>query len=138
MASSTSLKIILGVANVSRPDQKPDSLPLMDPNKCGDVTRDTTVRYDSPEDVNTYLDAFYDRGGRQLDTARGYPPQAPGTSEERLGTVAAGKRFTIDTKVVLFVPGSHVAAKILESVDNSVELLKTPAINIEYLHFQTV
>ena len=84
--------------------------------------------------MNAYLDAFHARGGRQLDTARGYSPHAPGTSEARLGTVEAGKRFAVDTKVVSFSPGSHARDKILESVDSSLESLKVPAVNIEYLH----
>lgn len=84
--------------------------------------------------MTAYLDAFHDRGGRQLDTARTYSPHAPGSSETRLGTIEAGKRFAIDTKVVSFLPGSHTKDKIAKSVDTSLELLKIPTINIEYLH----
>jgi aflatoxin B1 aldehyde reductase len=102
--------------------------------KVGDSSQDTTVRYSSPEQVNAYLDAFNAYGGREVDTARGYPPHAPGSSEQRLGLVAAGDRFLIDTEVLSFTPGSHAKGKIQESVSTSLGLLKIPAINIEYLH----
>ncbi|EMC92013.1 hypothetical protein BAUCODRAFT_39175 [Baudoinia panamericana UAMH 10762] len=110
------VKIVLGLANV------------------GDRTQDNTVRYDTPEEVKAYLDAFYDHGGRVLDTARGYSPHAPGSSEDRLGVVGAGDRFLIDTKVVSFVPGSHARASIQESIVKSLESLKMSAVNVEYLH----
>jgi len=103
-------------------------------HQVGDSSQDTTVRYSSREEVNAYLDAFHTYGGREVDTARGYPPHAPGSSEERLGLVAAGDRFLIDTKVLSFTPGSHAKGKIQESVSTSLDLLKIPAINIEYLH----
>ncbi|OAL40571.1 hypothetical protein AYO20_00307 [Fonsecaea nubica] len=116
MSTGPALKILLGLANV------------------GDAQRDPTVRYDTPEQVNEYLDAFYAHAGRELDTARNYSPHAPGTSEARLGTVEAGERFLIDTKVVSFMPGSHARHKILESIDSSIEALKQPKVNVEYLH----
>jgi aflatoxin B1 aldehyde reductase len=99
-----------------------------------DNSQDTTVRYSTPEEVNAYLDAFHAYGGRQVDTARGYSPHAPCSSEEPLGSVAAGNRFLIDTKVLPFTPGSHAKGKIEENVSTSLELLKIPAINTEYLH----
>jgi aflatoxin B1 aldehyde reductase len=51
-----------------------------------------------------------------------------------MGTVEVGERFSINTKVVSFVPGSHTRANIAESVDTSLELLKILTANIEYLH----
>ncbi|KAK5172665.1 uncharacterized protein LTR77_002785 [Saxophila tyrrhenica] len=113
-SNATPLKIVLGVANV------------------GDSS-DPTVRYSTPDEVNAYLNAFHDRGGRELDTARMYSTTAPGSSEVRLGAISAGEKFLVDTKVFSFVPGSHAKAKILESVDASEKALKCKA-NIEYLH----
>ena len=84
--------------------------------------------------MNAYLDAYYDRGGRKLDTARAYAPMAPDSSEARLGEVKAGERFEIDTKVVSFVSGSHEKAKIHESVNASLGALHLPQVDIEYLH----
>ncbi|OQV08787.1 hypothetical protein CLAIMM_13009 [Cladophialophora immunda] len=116
MPIKSPLKIVLGVANV------------------GDKSLDSTVRYDTPEEVNAYLNAFYGRGGRQIDTARAYSPMAPGSSEDRLGAVEAGKRFSIDTKVFSLTPSSHTKEKIKENIDTSLSVLKIPKIDVEYLH----
>ncbi|OAP57828.1 hypothetical protein AYL99_08566 [Fonsecaea erecta] len=116
MPIKSPLKIVLGAANV------------------GDKSLDSTVRYDTLDEVNSYLNAFYDRGGRHIDTARAYSPHAPGSSEERLGAVEAGKRFAIDTKVFSLTPNCHSKEKIKENIDTSLSLLKVPKIDIEYLH----
>ncbi|OAG45070.1 hypothetical protein AYO21_00418 [Fonsecaea monophora] len=116
MPIKSPLTIVLGTANV------------------GDSSRDKTVRYDAPNEVNAYLDAFYERGGRQIDTARSYSPEAHGSSEERLGAVEAGTRFSIATKVLSLAPGSHSKEKIKENIDTSLSSLKIPKIDIEYLH----
>ena len=47
---------------------------------------------------------------------------------------SAGERFKIDTKVVSFTPGSHTNARIHGSINTSLKLLKTSAVNVEYLH----
>jgi aflatoxin B1 aldehyde reductase len=60
-----------------------------------------------PEEVNAYLDTFHTCGGGEVNTARGHPPHAPGSSEERLGLVATGGRFLIDTKVLSFTTSNH-------------------------------
>lgn len=94
------------------------------------------AKLDTPEKVNRLLDIFYARGYRRIDTARIYAPGAPGTSERRLGTVDAGKRFTIDSKAMIDSEGSgfHSKAKILESVQDSLSALKQPQMNVYYLH----
>lgn len=102
--------------------------------QIGDSRIDKTVRYDTPDQVIAYLDAFYKRGYKQIDTARNYSTGAAGTSEPRLGAVEAGKRFIIDTKVKSREPGSHTREKIAEDVDTSLEELRIDQINIEYLH----
>lgn len=110
------------------------ALPLTDLHQVGDKSLDTTVRYDTPDEVNTYLDTFYTRGGHHLDTARAYSPHAPGSSEPRLGWAEAGNRFTIDTKIFSREPGSHVTEKIEENINTSLKELKISQINVEYLH----
>ncbi|CAM1504982.1 Fc.00g106190.m01.CDS01 [Cosmosporella sp. VM-42] len=92
------------------------------------------AHFDSPDEVNNFLDTFAKRGYSQLDTSRMYSPQAPGTSEPRIGDVAAGDRFIIDTKVGGREPGSHSKEKVLKEINISLESLKVKQINIEYLH----
>ncbi|TFA97452.1 Aflatoxin B1 aldehyde reductase member 3 [Trichoderma ghanense] len=116
MAAKSPINIIAGAGNI------------------GDSKIDKTVRYDMPDQVNAYLDAFYKRGYRQIDTARNYSTGAAGTSEPRLGAVEAGKRFIIDTKVKSREPGSHTRERIAEDVDTSLKELKINQIHIEYLH----
>ncbi|KAJ4037715.1 hypothetical protein NW761_006170 [Fusarium oxysporum] len=92
------------------------------------------ARFDSPDEVNAFLNAFAARGYHQLDTARMYSPHAPRSSEPRIAAVAAGYRFAIDTKVNSREPESHSKEKILKEIDMSLEALKVKQINIEYLH----
>ncbi|KAM0249837.1 hypothetical protein ACHAQJ_008905 [Trichoderma viride] len=116
MATKAPLNVILGAGNL------------------GDSKIDKTVRYDTPDQVNAYLDAFYNRGYRQIDTARVYSTGAPGTSEPRLGAVGAGKRFIIDTKVLSREPGSHKRENIANEIEISLKALQIDQINIQYLH----
>ncbi|KAL7943303.1 NADP-dependent oxidoreductase domain-containing protein [Trichoderma barbatum] len=116
MAIKSPLNVILGAANV------------------GDSQIDKTVRYDKPEEVNSYLDAFFNRGYNHIDTARIYSTGASGTSEPRLGAVGAGKKFIIDTKVRSREPGNHQKDKIAEEVEISLKALQIDQINIQYLH----
>lgn len=94
------------------------------------------AKFDSPEQLNPVLDLVYERGCRQIDTVRGYAPQAPGSSEQRLGAVEAGKRFTIDSKALNSGPDtlSHSKEKIHESVQLSLEALGQDQVNVYYLH----
>lgn len=57
-----------------------------------------------------------------------------GNSESRLGSVEAGKRFLIDTKVKSWEPKSHTKENVLRDIDQSLEKLRIPQINLEYLH----
>ncbi|KAJ4861224.1 aldo/keto reductase family domain-containing protein [Trichoderma breve] len=116
MAAKAPLDVIIGAGNI------------------GDRSIDKTVRYDTPQEVNAYLNAFYDRGYKHIDTARAYSTGAPGTSEPRLGAVEAGKRFTIDSKALSREPGSHTKEKIANEVEASLKALKVDQINIYYLH----
>lgn len=94
------------------------------------------AKFDTPEQVNSLLDAFHERGYHLLDTARFYAPGAPESSEQRLGAVEAGKRFKIDSKAMWnpASPGWHTKEKILESVQASLDALKQPQVNVYYLH----
>jgi aflatoxin B1 aldehyde reductase len=100
----------------------------------GDKNVDKMARYDTPEEVNQFLQIFYDRGYRNIDTARNYSPHAPGSSEPRLGAVGAGEKFIVGTKVASREPGDHKKEKIAQSVDNSIAALKINQVDIEYLH----
>ncbi|KEF54216.1 uncharacterized protein A1O9_10012, partial [Exophiala aquamarina CBS 119918] len=83
------------------------------------------ARYDTPDEVDVYLDTFLLLGGRYLDTARLYPPEAPGTAEVGLGKVEAGKKFIIDTKVFSQAPGSAATETVHENVNTSLKVLNT-------------
>lgn len=108
-------------------------------DQVGDAKVDKLAKYDTPDEVKAFLDTFYERGGRHLDTSRNYSPGAVGSSEPRLGVADAGSRFNIDTKV-RGVPGDgpfHTAQQVKESIDGSVADLKLPdgvKIDIMYLH----
>ncbi|KAJ4414971.1 hypothetical protein N0V82_007620 [Gnomoniopsis sp. IMI 355080] len=111
-----SINVILGAASI------------------GDSAASKFPKFDTPEQVNSLLNLFYERGYRHIDTARGYAPGAPGTSEPRLGAVDAGKRFTIDTKAMAAGDHPHSKDKIIENVDVSVKELRIPQVNVYYLH----
>ncbi|KAK5989639.1 Aldo-keto reductase [Cladobotryum mycophilum] len=115
MAAKSPLNVILGAGNI------------------GNSAIDQTARFDTPDQVNGFINAFYNRGYHQIDTASAYSPHAPGSSEPRLGAVDAGKRFLIDTKV-RSRPGDHKKEEIQKNVDEQLEALKIEQINIEYLH----
>lgn len=75
------------------------------------------------------LDAFYERGYRELDTASNYI-----SSEERLGQVGAPARFTIHTKVHSGEPGEHEPFKVAQSINKSLEDLQTSSVETMFLH----
>ncbi|ERS95674.1 uncharacterized protein SPSK_00149 [Sporothrix schenckii 1099-18] len=100
----------------------------------GDATVDPNVRLDTPEEVGPFFDEFYNRGYRVLDTARNYPPGAPGTAEPRIARHNTDGRFVVDTKVFSFTPGDHNAEGLAKSIDGSIEALGGHPINIEFLH----
>ncbi|KAF5567412.1 D-arabinitol 2-dehydrogenase [Fusarium phyllophilum] len=113
-AGKSPLKLILGAANV------------------GDKEADPWARFDTPDEVNAFINVFAKRGYTQLDTAAVYSPQAPYSSEPRLGAVNAGERFSIDTKAD-FMKG-HTKENITHDIDNSLKLLKIDQINVYYIH----
>ncbi|KAM0263730.1 hypothetical protein ACHAQJ_001044 [Trichoderma viride] len=110
------IEIVLGVASV------------------GDSSIDPTVRFDSPAEVEEFLNTFYEGGYRQIDAARGYSPHAPKSCEPRLGAVNVGDRFVIGTKVVSRPDGAHSKDQIAQSINDSLEALKVSQVDIMYLH----
>ncbi|KAF7554449.1 hypothetical protein G7Z17_g2917 [Cylindrodendrum hubeiense] len=114
------LNLILGTGNANA--------------QVGDTSIDTMARFNTPDEVNGFLNAFAARGYHQIDTARSYSPHAPGSCEPRLGGVDVGDRFDVDTKVDSREQGSHTKENVLKEIDISLETLKVKRINIEYLH----
>ncbi|KAI8632257.1 Aldo/keto reductase [Xylariaceae sp. FL1651] len=112
MSSKTPVKFILGTHTVGDP--------IENPGIC---------HFDSADDVQGLLDVFYNRGYRELDTARNYPG-----SEVRLGKVGAASRFTIHTKVHSMEPGSHEPSRIDLSIKNSLDDLQTSSVETMFLH----
>lgn len=102
--------------------------------QIGDTSIDPTAKFDSPAEVEAFLKPFYERGYRQIDTARGYSPHAPLSCEPRLGAANVGDKFIISTKVVSRPDGAHTRDKIAQSIDDSLEALKVSQVDIMYLH----
>lgn len=93
------------------------------------------------------LQVFTSCGHDTIDTARRYPPGAPGTSESLIGEAlellntsapihppATATQILVDTKV-LSNPGCHAPEKIAESVRTSLASLRLKALHTIYLHF---
>lgn len=117
MSSPTPVKFILGTHTV------------------GDSIKDPALaHFDSEKDVQALLDAFHSRGYRDIDTARDYSPNAPGTSEARLGQVGVASRFAIHTKIHSGTPGDHEPSKINLSIGQSLDALKTSTVETMFLH----
>ncbi|KAK5046369.1 hypothetical protein LTR84_008170 [Exophiala bonariae] len=112
MASPTPVKILLGTHTIG------DNALL--PGIC---------HFDNENDVKTLLDAFYERGYRDIDTAANYLG-----SEARLGIAGAPSRFTIHSKIKFAQPGDHEAAKVEISIKESLDALQVSTIETMYLH----
>ncbi len=89
------------------------------------------------------LDAFYEAGGRMIDTAEGYsafvPGHVGGESETVLGhwLAARGNRaeMHIATKTGMYgKPGDLAAAKVAAAVEGSLTRLQTDYIDLYYAH----
>ncbi|KIW72816.1 hypothetical protein PV04_00986 [Phialophora macrospora] len=100
----------------------------------GDKSVDKGARLDTPDEVQAFLDLFYDAGYRQIDTAQLYSLGAPGTCEPRLGAAGAGDKFIVDTKVISTTPGDHKKENVAKNIQASLSALKMNRVNIEYLH----
>lgn len=85
--------------------------------------------FDSKSEVDGLLDAFYERGYRELDTSNLYQG-----SEVRLGRSNATSRFVVHTKLKSGEPGDHEAAKIQASIEQSLKDLQTTSVETVFLH----
>ena len=86
---------------------------------------DPQAKINTPEDAKKLLDIYRARGYTEIDTARGYPVGAPGSSERLLGGLNDGNWMTLDTKVISWEAGTHKKERIAESVAGSLDALKT-------------
>ena len=87
------------------------------------------IHFDKMQDVISILGAFYNRGYRQIDTARNYP-----SSEARLGEVDATERFTVHTKILGMQDGNLEPAKVSASIEASLRDLKCSHVEPVFLH----
>ena len=87
-------------------------------------TADPQAKINTPEAAKELLDIYRARGYTELDTARGYPVGAPGSSERLLGELNDGSWMTLDTKVISWEAGTHKRERIAESVDASLKALR--------------
>ncbi|EXJ61474.1 uncharacterized protein A1O5_11790 [Cladophialophora psammophila CBS 110553] len=135
MASQTTPKrppkLILGCSNFGSPS-------------------DPFCRTTTAEEAAALLSTFGSYGHDTIDTARRYPPQAPGTSEELLGEALdllrhrheaetdiiteRSPEIHVDTKV-LSAPGCHKPENIQESISASLSALHMSSVNTIYLHY---
>jgi aflatoxin B1 aldehyde reductase len=98
-------------------------------------TADPQAKINTPEDAKKLLDIMRARGYKEVDTARGYPVGAPGSSERLLGQVNEGNWMTLDTKVVSWQPGTHKKENIATSVTGSLEVLNAPKVCLSHFLF---
>lgn len=99
------------------------------------------ARFGTPEAVGQMLETFFNRGYNHLDSARNYPPHAPGTCEPLIGAALEAYRSSnhtsspiISSKVPSWDEYPHSRSKIDEHVNASLKALRLPHIDIEYLH----
>jgi len=72
------------------------------------------------DNTRALLDLLYDSGITHIDTAGVYPATAPGASEYLLGAAnAAGRGFTIDTKIKVTGEGPGQGSLKTEAIDRS-------------------
>ncbi|EED16246.1 aldo/keto reductase, putative [Talaromyces stipitatus ATCC 10500] len=122
--SKAAPQLVLGLANV------------------GDTSADPMARYGTPNAVKQLFDTFFNRGYTSLDTARNYPPHAPGTAEPLIGAALKSYEehestkpcFTISTKIMPRGDRPHTREKIEQNIIESLTALQLPQVDIEYLH----
>jgi len=88
--------------------------------------------FDTAEMAQATVDILRNYGTTRIDTARRYPSQNSGTSEQVLGQ-ADLQDLIIDTKV-WSMPGCHTPAELQKSVNESLRALNLSKVNILYLH----
>lgn len=90
---------------------------------------DPQAKINTTEDAKKLLDIYRTRGYAEIDTARGYPVGAPGSSERLLGELNDGNWMTLDTKVISWEAGTHKKERIAASVEESLKALKTEKVS---------
>ncbi|MCJ1285984.1 hypothetical protein MMC26_005326 [Xylographa opegraphella] len=95
---------------------------------------DAQAHFTTAEDAQAFLDLFRRYGHVDIDTARGYSPGAPGSSEQILGQTDYKQWAVMDTKVKSGSPKAHTKENIAESVRQSLSALKADKVHVEYLH----
>ena len=96
--------------------------------------KDPFVHFGDVQTAEQFLQIFYDRGYKTLDTARSYPPGAPGTCEPILGKINNDGRFTIHTKALFSGPGSLAKDKLEKDIPISLESLNVSKVHISKIH----
>lgn len=97
-------------------------------------SNDPQAKYTTTRAAQHLLGTFRAYGNTIVDTARGYSPSAPGSSEELLGTTDFSSWALLDTKVTSFTPGAHAADKIAASIEGSLAALNVSSVHTMYLH----
>lgn len=87
------------------------------------------AHFDDEKDVRSLLNAFYERGYREIDTASNYDG-----SEARLGAAGAASQFIVHSKVKSGQPGDHAAVKIELTIKQSLNALQSSNVETMFLH----
>ncbi|MCJ1391046.1 hypothetical protein MMC18_003907 [Xylographa bjoerkii] len=98
------------------------------------ASSDTQAHFTNAEEAQAFLSVFRRHGHVDIDTARGYSPGAPGTSEQILGETDCKQWATIDTKIKSGTPNAHTKEKVAENIQQSLNALKVDKVHVEYLH----
>ncbi|MCJ1411233.1 hypothetical protein MMC19_005321 [Ptychographa xylographoides] len=99
----------------------------------GDAS-DPGARYTTAEETQAFLNLFRKYGHTDIDTARGYSPGAPGTSEPLLAQTDFKEWAVMDTKIRAMIPNALTREKVAEGMRGSLEALGMQKVHIEYLH----
>ena len=95
---------------------------------------DPVVGQSTPEAAQNLINIYRESGYNQIDTARGYPPHKPGTSEPILGATDISSWAKIDTKVLSHA-GQHTPDNITASLTASLAALRVSSVHTLYLHW---
>ena len=93
------------------------------------ASTDAQAHFTNAEDAQAFLNLFRSYGHVDIDTARGYSPGAPGTSEPILGQTDYKQWAVIDTKVTSGSPNAHTKENIAESIQQSLNALKVDKVS---------
>ena len=117
--------------NMSAHVQRPKI--VLGAGSVGDAS-DPGARYTTAEETQAFLNLFRKYGHTDIDTARGYSPGAPGTSEPLLAQTDFKEWAVMDTKIRAMIPNALTREKVAEGMRGSLEALGMQKVHIEYLH----